>query len=78
LSKNHKVSSIYLVVSIILFLLMYNGFSFDGLTNVIYIWMVLSPIFGIAYAIKGIGWKKWSLIVLNIGTFATILYVLIY
>ena len=60
-----------LVLFLILFILMFNKFTYLG--DVIFWWIFILPIFGIIGALLGIGKKKWVLLTLNIASLVVIL-----
>lgn len=77
--KNYNVlSTICLGIFIVLFSLMFNGVSFGSLGKIAIISMLLFPLLGAIFGIKGRkGFVKWILVILNIIAFITIGYIVL-
>ncbi|WP_101845931.1 hypothetical protein [Halobacillus sp. Marseille-P3879] len=76
--KKFNIGSLVLfVIFIILFTLMVSGFSFWGLGRAAVILMLLFPIGGVIVGLKGNGWLKWLMLLLHIGVFIMMAFILL-
>ncbi|MDQ0232688.1 hypothetical protein [Metabacillus malikii] len=72
MSKYHTRSILFLGVFLAFLILLYSNVSFGDFSNVIYIWMILAPITGAVFAMKGKGGWGWCLFSLNVVCFISI------